>query len=73
MFFRRVDDIMTWNQKIGKKLNKEMILQQVLLKPYISRSEIIDHTNLKKATVANLVNELIEEQLIVEDGKEKSL
>lgn len=72
MFFRRVDDIMTWNQKIGKKLNKEMILQQVLLKPYISRNEIIDNTNLKKATVANLVKELIEEQLIVEDGKEKS-
>ena len=63
---------MSWNQQIGKKLNKEVVLQQVLLKPYISRSEIIDHTNLKKATVANLVNELIEEQLIVEDGKEKS-
>ena len=63
---------MSWNQQIGKKLNKEAVLQQVLLKPYISRSEIIDHTNLKKATVANLVNELIEEQLIVEDGKEKS-
>lgn len=63
---------MSWNQQIGKKLNKELILQHVLLNPYISRNEIIENTNLKKATVANLVKELIEEQLIVEDGKEKS-
>nr|WP_198044695.1 ROK family protein [Lysinibacillus timonensis] len=63
---------MSWNQKIGKKLNKELILQQVLLKSHISRNEIIENTNLKKATVANLVKELIEEQFIVEAGKEQS-
>lgn len=63
---------MSWNQQIGKKLNKESILQQIFLQKTISRSEIIELTKLKKATVANLVNELLEEQLIIEAGKEQS-
>lgn len=63
---------MSWNQQLGKKLNKETILQQVLLNPCTSRNEIIENTELKKATVANLVKELIEEQLILEAGKDAS-
>lgn len=63
---------MSWNQQIGKKLNKEIILQQIFLKPNLSRNNIIENTYLKKATVANLVNELLEEQLIMEAGKEQS-
>lgn len=64
--------MMSWNQQTGKKFNKELILQQIFLHPTISRNEIIDQTKLKKATVANLVNELLEEQLIIEAGKEES-
>lgn len=63
---------MSWNQQLGKKLNKEAILQQILLQKRISRNEIINNTQLKKATVANLVKELIDEQLIIEAGKEAS-
>ncbi|MBQ0138328.1 MAG: ROK family protein [Kurthia sp.] len=63
---------MSWNQQTGKKFNKEIILQQVFLNQTISRNELIENTQLKKATVANLVNELIEEQFIIEAGKEES-
>lgn len=63
---------MSWNQQLGKQLNKESILQQIFLKKQLSRNEIIASTTLKKATVANLVNELLEEQLILEAGKEQS-
>lgn len=66
---------MSWNQQVGKKLNKEMILQEVLVNSGtlgVSRNEIIENTSLKKATVANLVKELIEEQFIVEAGKDVS-
>ncbi|AWE08525.1 ROK family protein [Lysinibacillus sp. 2017] len=68
---------MSWNQQVGKKLNKEMILQEVLISSGtgtsgISRNEIIEKTSLKKATVANLVKELIEEQFIVEAGMDVS-
>lgn len=63
---------MSWNQQVGKQLNKELILQQIFLTSKISRNEIIENTALKKATVANLVNELLEEQLIMDAGKEES-
>lgn len=63
---------MSWNQQLGKQFNKELILQQIYLHPQISRNEIIENTSLKKATVANLVNELLEEQLIMDAGKEQS-
>ena len=63
---------MSWNQKIGKKFNKEVILQEVIVNSGISRNEIIENTSLKKATVANLVKELIEEQFISEAGMDAS-
>ncbi len=63
---------MYWNQKIGKKFNKEVILQEVIVNSGISRNEIIENTSLKKATVANLVKELIEEQFISEAGMDVS-
>lgn len=63
---------MSWNQQIGKKFNKQQILNYVFSKSIVSRGEIIEETGLKKATVANLVTELIEEQLIIEDGKDFS-
>lgn len=63
---------MSWNQQLGKKLNKESILKKIILDDYVSRNDIITVTGLNKATVANLVNELIEEKLVIEVGKEQS-
>lgn len=63
---------MSWNQQLGKKLNKEMILKKIISDEYVSRNDIITLTGLNKATVANLVNELIEEKLVIEVGKEQS-
>lgn len=63
---------MSWNQQIGKKYNKQQILNCIFSKDIVSRGEIIEETGLKKATVANLVTELLEEQLVTEDGKELS-
>ncbi|MBD8034350.1 MULTISPECIES: ROK family protein [Solibacillus] len=63
---------MSWNQQIGKKFNKQQILNYIFSKRIVSRGEIIEEIGLKKATVANLVTELIEDQLIVEDGKDFS-
>lgn len=63
---------MSWNQQLGKKLNKQQILKYIFTKDMVSRGEIIEETGLKKATVANLVTELIEDQLLLEDGKDLS-
>lgn len=63
---------MSWNQQLGKKFNKELILKEIFLHSDISRGDIIKETGLKKATVANLVNELIDENLILESGEEAS-
>ncbi|MER1987903.1 MAG: ROK family protein [Solibacillus sp.] len=63
---------MSWNQQVGKKFNKQQIMNYIFSKDVVSRSEIIEETGLKKATVANLVTELLEEQLVLEDGKDQS-
>ena len=63
---------MSWNQQTGKAFNKQKILQTIFTKKLLSRNELIEMTGLKKATVANLVSELLQEQLLVEAGKEQS-
>lgn len=63
---------MSWNQQVGKKYNKQQILNSIFSKDSISRGEVIEVTGLKKATVANLVTELLEQQLVLEDGKDPS-
>ncbi|MER2000461.1 MAG: hypothetical protein ABS882_11855, partial [Lysinibacillus sp.] len=63
---------MSWNQQVGKTFNKQTILHKIFASQTLSRNEIIEMTGLKKATVANLVTELIDERLLIEDGKIKS-
>jgi glucokinase len=51
-----------------KKHNKLLILQTVIEKEPISRSSISAHLNLSKATVSCLIDELISEGVVLEDG-----
>jgi len=51
-----------------KKLNKSIILETVIAESPVSRAAISEKTGLNKATVSNLVTELIESQLVYEVG-----
>ncbi|WP_251553084.1 ROK family protein [Neobacillus muris] len=63
---------MTWNQQLMKKNNKALVLQIIIEKEPISRSDIAQISGLHKATVSSLVNELLEEELIYESGPGES-
>lgn len=63
---------MSWNQQTGKAFNKQKIIQTIFAAKSLSRNELIEITGLKKATIANLVNELLQEQFLIEDGKIQS-
>jgi len=51
-----------------KKLNKSIILETIIAESPVSRAAISEKTGLNKATVSNLVTELIESQLVCEMG-----
>jgi predicted NBD/HSP70 family sugar kinase len=51
-----------------KKLNKSIILETIIAESPVSRAAISEKTGLNKATVSNLVTELIESQLVYETG-----
>ncbi len=62
----------TWNNQMIKRMNKEMVLNQVMESAPLSRADIVQQLGLNKGTVSSLVNELIEEDLIHESGTGES-
>ncbi len=58
----------TGNSKLVKKLNKEEVLQQVVLHGQISRADISKQTHLSRPCVSALVDEMIQEGLLQEVG-----
>ncbi|KMZ44728.1 MULTISPECIES: ROK family transcriptional regulator [Bacillales] len=58
----------TGNSKLVKKLNKEEVLQQVVLHGQISRADISKQTQLSRPCVSALVDEMIQEGLLQEVG-----
>lgn len=51
-----------------KEINQQRILNLLRLHPGISRAELVNQTGLSKATVSTIVAELIDEELVYEDG-----
>ncbi|MED4587044.1 ROK family transcriptional regulator [Brevibacillus choshinensis] len=58
----------TGNSKRVKNLNKEEVLQQVILHGQISRADISKQTQLSRPCVSSLVDEMIQEGLLYEVG-----
>lgn len=56
------------NAKLVKAMNRELILEQLKIKPKQSRAEISKQTNLSRPCVSELVKEMIEEGLVHEVG-----
>lgn len=64
--------IATASAPVMKRINRATILSVIRDERSISRSQIAVHTGLTKATVTNLVSELIDEGLLREDGRAPS-
>ncbi|NBI29070.1 ROK family transcriptional regulator [Chengkuizengella marina] len=62
----------TGDQNLIKKMNKTIVLDEVVNHKMISRAEISEKTGLNKGTVSTLVNELLENHLVYEAGPGKS-
>lgn len=58
----------TGDQALVKKLNKSIVLERIRLHAPLSRSQLSSQTGLNKATVSNLVAELITDGLVYETG-----
>ncbi|MFD2114398.1 ROK family protein [Paenibacillus yanchengensis] len=62
----------TGDQALIKKINTAIVLDAVLQHEPISRAKISVLTGLNKATVSNLVQDLLDQQLVLEAGTGKS-
>jgi len=62
----RHDRITRINSKVGRDINRSIILNTVRRRQPISRTEISALTELNKGTVSNIVATLIDEELLVE-------
>lgn len=61
-----------WNQNTIKNGNKTLVLETIMNHSPISRASIADKTGLNKGTVSSQVSELLDEDLIYEQGPGKS-
>lgn len=62
----------TGDLHLMKKLNKSIVLETIIADAPVSRAAISEITGLNKATVSNLVHELIDSQLVCETGPGES-
>ncbi|MFB5678644.1 ROK family protein [Paenibacillus terreus] len=62
----------TGDQALVKKLNRSIVLDTIRLHAPLSRAQVSAHTGLNKATVSNLVSELMTDQLVRETGPGES-
>ncbi|MDP4098044.1 ROK family protein [Paenibacillus sp. P96] len=58
----------TGDQALVKKLNRSIVLDTIRLHAPLSRAQVSTRTGLNKATVSNLVSELMTDQLVRETG-----
>ena len=59
--------IISVNAKVGRNINRSIILNSIRERQPISRAEISTMTGLNKSTVSNIVESLVNENLIEED------
>jgi predicted NBD/HSP70 family sugar kinase len=59
--------ILSVNAKVGRNINRSIILNSIRERQPISRAEISTMTGLNKSTVSNIVESLVNENLVEED------
>ncbi len=64
---KRYDQITSINPKVGRNINRAIILNAVREKQPISRTKISEITGLNKSTVSNIVTSLLKEDLVEEE------
>src|SRR5208283_2972589 len=64
---KRYDQITSINPKVGRNINRAIILNAVREKQPISHTRISEITGLNKSTVSNIVSSLLEEDLVKEE------
>ncbi len=64
----RHDHIVSINSKVGRKINRAVILNFIREKQPISRARIAELTKLNKSTVSSIVASLLAENLLVEES-----
>lgn len=62
----------TGDQALVKKINKSIVLDTIRLHNPLSRAQVSERTGLNKATVSNLVQELLDNHLVQEIGPGES-
>ena len=62
----------TGDQALVKRINKSLVLDSIRQHAPLSRTSVSRLTGLNKATVSNLVQELIDDQLVLESGEGQS-
>lgn len=58
----------TADQALVKKMNKALILEQIIENAPISRAKLSEITGLNKATVSSQVSSLLQKDIIYETG-----
>src|SRR5271157_409438 len=64
--------MLTGDQEKVRKINKSIVMNTLRLHAPVSRARIANLTGLNRGTVSNIVNVLIEEGLVSENGQEGS-
>jgi glucokinase-like ROK family protein len=64
--------MLTGDQEKVRKINKSIVMNTLRLHAPISRARVANLTGLNRGTVSNIVNALIEEGLVSENGQEGS-
>ena len=64
---KRYTQITSINPKVGRNINRSIILNAIREKQPISRTKISEITGLNKSTVSNIVTTLLDEELVDEE------
>jgi N-acetylglucosamine repressor len=64
---KRYYQITSINPKVGRNINRSIILNTIREKQPISRTKISEMTGLNKSTVSNIVTSLLDEELVREE------
>jgi len=64
---KRYNQITSINPKVGRNINRSIILNAIREKQPISRTKISKITGLNKSTVSNIVTSLLDEELVHEE------
>src|SRR5271157_1427586 len=62
--------MLTGDQEKVRKINKSIVMNTLRLHAPVSRARVANLTGLNRGTVSNIVNALIEEGLVSENGQE---